>query len=157
MASLQDRYPDDFSHCYGCGRLNAHGHHVTSEWRDGEAVARFTPQPYHMALPGFVYGGLIASIADCHAMATAAGATMAAAGAEPGRDETPRFVTASLHVDFLRPTPLGPELTLRAHAEEVGARKVVVAMSVFANDAECARVRAVAVRAPASMSPSAPG
>lgn len=154
MKPLQDLYPDDFAHCYGCGRLNAHGLHLKSEWRDGKAVARFQPASDHMALPGFVYGGLIASLFDCHAMATAAGATMAAAGAEPGRDPTPRFVTASLHVEFLRPTPLGPELTLRGHAVEVGERKVVVETSIFADDLECARARVVAVRAPATMRPT---
>lgn len=151
MTALQDRYPDDFAHCYGCGRLNARGLHVKSEWRGDECVARFHPQAYHIALPGFVYGGLIASLADCHAMATAAGASMVAAGTQPGRDQTPRFVTASLHVDFLRPTPLGPELVLRAKPVEVGERKVVVEMGIFAGDTETARARVVAVRAPTTM------
>ena len=151
MTALQDLYPDDFAHCYGCGRLNAEGLHVKSEWQNGEAVARFQPSPQHMALPGFVYGGLIASLADCHAMATAAGASMVAAGATPGVDPTPRFVTASLHVEFLRPTPLGPELLLRARPIEVGERKVVVEMHVFAGDADCVSARVVAVRAPSTM------
>ena len=151
MSMLQDLYPDDFSHCYGCGRLNSHGLHVKSEWVDGEAVARFHPAPYHMALPGFVYGGLIASLVDCHAMATAAGASMVAAGATPGRDPTPRFVTASLRVDFLRPTPLGPELLLRASPAEVGERKVIVSVSLTAEGMECARGHVIAVRAPAEM------
>ena len=151
MSMLQDLYPEDFSHCYGCGRLNTHGLHVKSEWVDGEAIARFRPAPYHMALPGFVYGGLIASLVDCHAMATAAGASMVAAGATPGRDPTPRFVTASMRVDFLRPTPLGPELLLRANAVEVGQRKIVVDVSLLAEGAECARANVIAVRAPASM------
>ena len=153
MKPLQDLYPDDFSHCYGCGRLNSHGLHVKSEWSDGECVARFRPTDYQMALPGFVYGGLIASLADCHAMATAAGAAMAAAGATPGQDPTPRFVTASLHVEFLRPTPLGHELVLRARAEEIGERKVVVRLGVSAEGVECASARVVAVRAPKSMIP----
>jgi acyl-coenzyme A thioesterase PaaI-like protein len=151
MNALQDLYPDDFSHCYGCGRLNAHGMHVKSTWHDGEAVARFTPAPHQMALPGFVYGGLIASLADCHAMATAAGASMNAAGLVPGSDPTPRFVTASLHVEFVRPTPLGPELVLRARAVEVGERKVIVELTVSVNATECVRARVVAVRAPATM------
>lgn len=155
MTMLQDLYPEDFSHCYGCGRLNSHGLHVKSEWIDGEAIARFLPAPYHMALPGFVYGGLIASLVDCHAMATAAGASMVAAGATPGRDPTPRFVTASLRVDFLRPTPLGPELFLRASPVEVGERKVIVAVSLMAESMECARGHVTAVRAPASMVGSA--
>ncbi len=151
MKPLQDLYPDDFSHCYGCGRLNADGLHVKSEWHDGEAVARFHPAPHHIAIPGFVYGGLIASLIDCHAMATAAGASMAKAGATPGVDPTPRFVTASLQVDYLRPTPLGPELELRARATEVGERKVVVEVVLRAVDTECARGRVVAVRMPAAM------
>lgn len=151
MASLQDLYPDDFAHCYGCGRLNSDGLHVKSIWQNDECVARFRPEPYHIALPGFVYGGLIASLADCHAMATAAGASMLAMGATPGRDETPRFVTASLQVDFLRPTPLGPELLLRARATEIGERKVIVEMSIAAGETETARARVVAVRAPTTM------
>src|SRR5512135_1257699 len=155
MTALQDLYPDDFAHCYGCGRLNAHGLHVKSVWHDGECVARFHPAAHHIALPGFVYGGLIAELADCHAMATAAGAAMVSSGATPGCDPTPRFVTASLHVDYLKPTPLGPELVLRARAVDVGERKVVVEMSVFAGDSETARARVVAVRAPASMVPAA--
>ena len=104
-----------------------------------------------MALPGFVYGGLIASLVDCHAMATAAGASMVAAGATPGRDPTPRFVTASLQVDFLRPTPLGPELLLRASPVQVGERKILVDVSFMAEGVECARAHVIAVRAPASM------
>lgn len=153
MAMLQDLYPDDFAHCYGCGRLNAHGLHVKTEWVEGEGVAIFQPAPHHIALPGFVYGGLIAALADCHAMATAAGAAMVTAGQVPGRDPTPRFVTASLQVDFLRPTPLGPPLRLRARPVEVKERKVVVEMGVWSGDVECARARVVAVRAPASMVP----
>jgi acyl-coenzyme A thioesterase PaaI-like protein len=151
MTSIQELYPAEFSHCYGCGRLNRDGLHVHTEWIDGEGVARFTPAGHQMALPGFVYGGLIASLADCHAIATAAGASMVAAGAVPGRDETPRFVTGSLHVDFLRPTPLGPELVLRARAVELGERKVVVEGTLAAGDLDCVRTRVVAVRAPASM------
>ncbi len=154
MAALQDSYPEDFSHCYGCGRLNAHGLHVKSVWRDGEAIARFTPQPFHIAMPGFVYGGLIASLIDCHAMATAAGAFMSAAGATPGTDSTPRFVTASLQVDYKRPTPVGTELVLTGRAVEVGERKVIVEVSFLAGGTECARGRVVAVRIPAAMRPS---
>jgi acyl-coenzyme A thioesterase PaaI-like protein len=155
MQPLQDLYPEDYSHCYGCGRLNAEGLHVKSVWHDGACTARFVPRPEHMAMPGFVYGGLIASLIDCHAMATAAGASMVAGGQQPGVDETPRFVTGSLHVDYLRPTPAGVELRLTSRAAEVGARKVIVEASLWAGDAECAKGRVVAVRLPSSMAGSA--
>ncbi len=155
MNALQDLYPDDYAHCYGCGRLNSQGLHVKSEWdREGKvggAVARFTPAEYHLAMPGFVYGGLLASLIDCHAMATAAGASMVAAGLTPGKDPTPRFVTASLQVDFARPTPAGKQLVLRGEPAQVSDRKVVVQVQVSADGVECVRGRVIAVRLPDSM------
>ena len=79
-------------------------------------MARFTPREYHTAIPGYVYGGLIASLIDCHGTGTAAAAAERAAGRELGDGPAPRFVTAALHVDFLRPTPLGPELEVRGRS-----------------------------------------
>jgi acyl-coenzyme A thioesterase PaaI-like protein len=151
MSAIQDRYPDNYAHCYGCGRLNVHGLHVRSEWREGECVTRFNPAEYHLAMPGFVYGGLLASLIDCHAMATAAGASMAAAGKAPGRDESPRFVTASLTVDYVRPTPIGKTLELRAQPAQSSERKVVVTVQVLVDGEECARGRVIAVRLPEQM------
>ena len=151
MRAIQDLYPDDFAHCYGCGRLNPDGLHIRTEWLGDEGVARLRPGPRHLAMPGFVYGGFLASLIDCHAIGTASAAAMLAAGLRPGEDVSPRFVTASLAVDFLRPTPAGVELLARARATEVGERKVVVEVTVSAGEAECARGRVVAVRIPRSM------
>jgi acyl-coenzyme A thioesterase PaaI-like protein len=150
-AAVQDFYPDDFAHCYGCGRLNRDGLHVRTMW-DGEVtVARFTPRAEHVAVPGFVYGGLIASLVDCHAMGTAAAAVERAAGRDIGEAPMPRYVTASLHVDFLRPTPLGPELVLTARATEIGGRKVTLEVQVSAGGLLTARGKVVAVALPQSM------
>jgi acyl-coenzyme A thioesterase PaaI-like protein len=149
--AIQDYYPDDFATCYGCGRLNAHGLHVRSTWEGDETVARFTPRAEHMAMPGFVYGGLVASLVDCHAMGTAAAAAERAAGREIGEAPAPRFVTASLRVEYLKPTPLGLELELRARVTLATGRKAVVAVTVSAGGAITARGEVVAVRIPASM------
>jgi acyl-coenzyme A thioesterase PaaI-like protein len=149
--ALQDRYPDDFAHCYGCGRLNAHGLHVRS-FRDGDdMVARFLPAPHHMAMPGFVYGGLIASLVDCHAMAAAAADAERRAGHETGERAAPRYVTAVLQVEYLRPTPLGPELQLRARVREASERKTRVDVEVSAAGEVTARGEVLAVPLPASM------
>ena len=153
--AFQDAYPDDLSHCYGCGRLNEHGLQLKSRWDGEETVAVFTPRPYHFALPGFVYGGLIASLIDCHGTASAAAATCRAEGRELGSEPPVRFVTAALHVDYLRPTPLGGPLEIRGRIEEIKDRKVVVAETVSAGSQICARGRVVAVRMPASMAPPA--
>jgi acyl-coenzyme A thioesterase PaaI-like protein len=154
-AAVQDHYPDDYSHCYGCGRLNTAGHHVRTQW-DGEAgTCTFTPRPEHMAMPGFVYGGLIASLVDCHAIGTAAAASEHAAGRRIGEVPAPRFVTAALHVAYLKPTPLGPELQLTARPKEVGARKVILDVTVRAGTEVTATGEVVAVRLPDSMKPRA--
>jgi len=149
--AVQDHYPEDFSHCYGCGRFNPDGLHLKTYQDGDETVAHYTPTPSQMALPGYVYGGLIASLIDCHAMGTAAAASERAAGREIGEHPAPRFVTGSLRVDYLKPTPLGPELEIRARAREVGERKVVVEATVSVEGVVTARGEAVAVRMPESM------
>lgn len=150
-AAVQDYYPDDFAHCHGCGRLNPEGLQLKSAWEVEDVVARFQPRPHDIAVPGFVYGGLIASLIDCHSMATAAAAVERAAGRQVGEVPAPRFVTAALRVDYLRPTPLGPELEIRARARELGPRKVVVDSTVHAGGTVTAKGEVVAVPMPESM------
>jgi len=41
-------------------------------------------------------------------------------------DPPRRFVTAALHVDYLRPTPIGVPLEVRGRVEEITERKVVI-------------------------------
>lgn len=151
--AFQDHYPEDVAHCYGCGRLNEAGHQIKSYWDGDETVARFTPEPYHTAIPGYVYGGLIASLIDCHGTGTASAAAYRAAGREMGTDPPLRFVTGSLHVDFLRPTPLGPELEIRGKILEVKEKKVVVEESLSAEGKVCARGKVVAVLMPEGLKP----
>ena len=134
--AVQDTYPDDYAQCYGCGRLNTHGLHVRSVWDGDETVAAFTPQPYHIAVPGFVYGGLIASLIDCHAMGTAALAQYRAEGREPGTEPALRYVTAALNVVYRHPTPLGVALEARGRVLELTPRKVVVEVRVLAPSEE---------------------
>lgn len=102
-------------------------------------------------MPGYVYGGLIASLVDCHGTGTAAAAGHRAQGREMGSEPALRYVTASLHVDYLAPTPMGAELTLRGIIEEVTERKVVVAETVHAGETLVAKGKVVAVLMPAGM------
>ncbi len=146
--AFQDYYPDSFSYCYGCGRLNEHGLQIKSYWDGEEAVATYMPRPYHIAIPGYVYGGLIASLIDCHSTGTAAAAAHRAAGRPMDSEPPLRFLTASLHVDYLKPTPLGPPLELRARAKEVRGRKVVVSTTLSAEGVVCATGEVVAVQVP---------
>jgi acyl-coenzyme A thioesterase PaaI-like protein len=149
--AFQDYYPDDVSHCFGCGRLNEKGHHILSRWDGDEAVCTFQPSPWHTAVPGVVYGGLIASLIDCHSMGTASASWMRERGIEVGDGPAERFVTGSLHVDYLKPTPLGVELEIRARATEIGERKVRVEAEVRAGGEVTARGHAIAIRMPEGM------
>jgi acyl-coenzyme A thioesterase PaaI-like protein len=155
--AFQDYYPDDLSYCYGCGRLNEKGLQLKSFWDGDETVANFTPRPEHMAIPGYVYGGLIASLIDCHGTGSAAAAAYRAAGREMGSEPAFRFVTASLKVQYLRPTPLGVPLEVRGRIEEVKGRKVVISATVSANGQVCASGEVVAIQMPEHMVSSSPG
>lgn len=148
MRAFQDTYPENVAHCYGCGRLNEHGHQIKTYWDGDETVTRFQPHPEHTAIPGFVYGGLIASLIDCHSTGTAAAAAYRAEQREMDSEPPLRFVTGSLHVDFLKPTPLGPVLELRGRVKELKGRKVVVESEVWVDGAMSARGEVVAVQMP---------
>ena len=153
MKAFQDYYPDSVSHCYGCGRLNEQGLQIKSYWDGEESICTFTPWPQHIAIPGFIYGGLIASLIDCHSTGTAAAAAYRAEGREMGTLPPRRFLTASLHVDYLKPTPAGVPLTVRGKIEEVKGRKVVVSSTLTADGVVCARGRVVAVQVPEDLMP----
>ena len=148
--AFQDYYPDHTSYCYGCGRLNEYGLQIKSYWDGDESVCRFDPRPYHTAIPGYVYGGLIASLIDCHGTGTAAAAAYRAEGREMDTEPSLRFVTASLQVTFLRPTPIDATLEVRGTVKEIKGRKVVVAATLSANGEVCARGEVVAVQMPES-------
>ena len=143
--AVQDFYPEDAAHCFGCGRLNPAGHRFRTRASAERTVTEFEPDASHTALPGAVYGGLIASLLDCHSTGSAAIFALAREGEAIGSGESPRFVTRHLAVDFLAPTPMGP---LRAVGRLVEAteRKVIVESDLWAGGTVTARSRAVLIR-----------
>jgi acyl-coenzyme A thioesterase PaaI-like protein len=151
--AFQDYYPDNLSYCYGCGRLNEHGLQIKSYWEGEQSVCVYQPKPYHIAIPGYVYGGLIASLIDCHSTGTAAAAMYRAAGRPMDSEPAFRFVTASLHVDYVKPTPLGVPLVVRGRVMEIKGRKVVIEVDLSANGVVCARGQVVTVQMPENLSP----
>ncbi len=133
---IQATYPDNYAVCYGCGRLNEHGLQIKSFWDAANpdiAICHFQPKRYHTAVPGFAYGGLLASLIDCHATGTAAAAMYRAAGRAPGTEPAFRFVTGTLNVRYEAPTPIDTLLELRATVREIKGRKVIVDVELFAH------------------------
>ncbi len=149
--AFQDYYPDSLAHCYGCGRLNKDGHRIKSFWDGEESVCHFMPKQDHIAIPGYVYGGLLASLIDCHGTGTAAAAAYRAESRAMDSNPPLRFLTASLHVDYLKPTPLGIPLEIRGRVKEVKGRKVVIEEWIVANGVTTVRGEVIAVQVPEKM------
>lgn len=152
--AFQDYYPDDLSHCYGCGRLNEHGLQIKSYWDGEESVCIYQPDRRYMSIPGMVYGGLIASLIDCHSTGTAAAAKYRAENR--GMDTLPpiRFLTGSLHINFLLPTPLNSPLEIRGKVKLIKGRKVIIESKLIANNQVCATGEVVAIQVPENLMPA---
>lgn len=149
LKAIQDYYPDPFAWCYGCGRLNEKGLHIRTGWDGEKTITHFTPRPEHIAVPGFTYGGLIASLIDCHSTGSASLAFYRVRGFEPGDEApVPRCVTASLKVDFLKPTPLGVPLVVRGTVQLLSERKARVLSELYAGDELTVKGEVVAVLMP---------
>lgn len=141
--SFQDQYPEQFSHCFGCGRNNPAGHQIKSYWDGDRTIARFTPgRQYTGGVPEHAYGGLVASLMDCHGAATA----FAHARRDSDAHEDIRYVTASLTVDFRRPTPIGVELEITGRLKARDGRKSWIDLALSANGIECATATMLAIR-----------
>ena len=151
IKAIQDEYPDDFAWCYGCGRLNQDGYHFRTGWLGEKTITLYTPKPEHTAIPRFVYGGLLASLIDCHGTGSASLALYRKNGYEIGDSaEPPRFVTGSLHVDFKKPTPQGEVLKAIGTVEEIHPKKWRVKTEVYASDIIVATGEVVAVVMPST-------
>lgn len=148
IKGIQDYYPDHFAHCYGCGRLNEHGMQLKTNWDGDETLTIFVPLSHHTAIPGFVYGGLLASLIDCHGTGSAALALARDRGVELAGFNAPRCVTAALSVSYKKATPLGPELQIRGVIKEIKGRKVIVEAQVIVNGEVCVTGEVVAVEVP---------
>jgi|Deesub1362A_J573_1020465.scaffolds.fasta_scaffold02425_3 acyl-coenzyme A thioesterase PaaI-like protein len=143
---VQEYYPPRLRVCFGCGPDHPRGLHIQTLWQDGEGVCRFRPAPDCHGYPGMAYGGLIACLIDCHSVGTATAATYEAEGRTPGSSPPVLYVTGTLKVRYLRPTPLDTELILRARCREISGRKATVECSVWAGEVECARGEVVCLR-----------
>jgi acyl-coenzyme A thioesterase PaaI-like protein len=149
VAAIQDQITDNY--CFGCGADNPNGLQLKSEWDGDGATAAWTPDPVHAAGPRHLLnGGIIATVLDCHGVCTAVADAYHRAGREVGTDPEIWFVTASITVEYLRPTPLGEPLVLRSSIAERDDRRTTVTCVLEADGKERARARVDAVQVPAA-------
>jgi acyl-coenzyme A thioesterase PaaI-like protein len=134
-------------HCFGCGALNAHGLRIKSRWDGEDLLCSWKPEAYHIGHPGYVYGGTIASVVDCHCIWTAMAHYCREINHSLDNGPPPfAYVTASLTINFLKPVPIEGEMELRARPVEKGKRKMAIACRVLHGGMECAIGEVVAVR-----------
>jgi len=146
--AIQDYYEERFAHCFGCGRLNKKGHQFKTFWEGDETITRYTPDPHHTSLPGFIYGGLVASMIDCHGTGSAALAFARENNIKLEGFNAPRFVTGALNVSYKKPTPMGSELEVRGKIREIKGRKVVIDAELTADGNICATGEIISLLVP---------
>jgi len=148
--AFQDQFGIE-NRCYGCGPENPEGLQIKSYWGGDEAVCIYQPRPAFLAGPRHVLnGGVIATLIDCHSICTAIAALYKAEGRPIGSDPVIWCVTASMQIDYLRPTPIAAPVSLRARVESMEGKRTTVACSLGSGGIETARGRVVAVRVPLS-------
>lgn len=147
--AIQEAYGERFQNCWGCGPKNEAGLHLHSyPSEDGEAcICHYKPEAqYTGGVPANLFGGMIAMVFDCHGTASAAWFNHRAKGLDLREDTViGRYITARLEVDFKKPVPMDETITVVAHPEEMGERKVIVNMTMEAGGQVRAQARMVAV------------
>jgi acyl-coenzyme A thioesterase PaaI-like protein len=136
--------------------LNDQGWQIKSYWDGEETVCDFQPGPEHTAFGDYVYGGLVASLIDWHSTGSASAAAYKAEDRDLGTEPRLRFVTAALHVEYLKPTPLAGPLHLRSTFKEVKERKVIVLTELSEGGKVCVTGEVVCVRMPEHLVPESP-
>ena len=144
--AFQDRMPGN--HCFGCGAGNEGGLRIKSFWSgEQESVCRFQPEPHQAAGPrGYLNGGIIATVIDCHAVCTAIADGYRREGRAMDEGELIWYVTGSLQVDYRRPTPIDRQVEVRARIVETVGRKTWVECELRSHGEICAEGRVLAVR-----------
>lgn len=147
--AIQDRYGERFQHCWGCGPKNDLGLHLkTYPSIDGKScISRIKLEnAYTGGVPSNVFGGMIATIFDCHGTASAAWFAYHQKGLELTESTViGRFITARLEIDYLSPSPIEDEIVVTSTLEELGERKAIIVMEMTVATKVRAKAKMVAV------------
>jgi acyl-coenzyme A thioesterase PaaI-like protein len=137
----------DMNRCWGCGSGNEHGLHLKSFWDGDESISVFLPSRDHKAGPDdYLNGGIIATIIDCHSICTAIADAYRGEKRELNSEPFIWYVTASMKLDYHKPTPIARSVTLRAGVVKREGKKTLVSCGLYSDDVECARGEVLAVR-----------
>jgi acyl-coenzyme A thioesterase PaaI-like protein len=143
--SLQEQ--NQIDECFGCGTKNNTGLGIQSYWDGKESTCVWQAAPHHCgATADRVYGGIIASLIDCHSVNTATDEAYRSENRQPGSEPILRYVTASLDVSFRRPAPINRPLEIKAKVVKMEGRKIWVDSTLSCEGKLCAQGKVLAVR-----------
>jgi uncharacterized protein (TIGR00369 family) len=124
------------NYCFGCGPANPQGLHLafatdTTDREHPTAVAHFQLDRLHEGPPGYVHGGIIATLLD-------------EAMSKINRPLDVLAVTRHMEIDYLRPVPLYQPLTVTSrHLRREGRKLFHQAEILDANGMALARSKGV--------------
>ena len=94
-------------YCHGCGPDNESGLRIKSYWAGDDAVATWRAEPHHCGgTRENLNGGIIAALIDCHSLNLAIAHAYRREGRAIGSAPRIGYVTADLHVSYLKPVPI---------------------------------------------------
>jgi len=141
---VQDYMPDNV--CFGCGTQNPDGLHIKSFIDGDECVCVWESQSRYHGWETVINGGILATLIDCHSMATALSAAYDAEGRPWGSEPVYRYATGTITVRYLKPTSNEQPITLRARVVSMTGRKSQVHCDVFVENEKTAEADIVAIR-----------
>jgi len=144
-AYLQDYMGENV--CFGCGTHNHDGLQIKSFWKEDVCICDWTSQEKYNGWQNLLNGGILATLIDCHTMATA---TAHAYKIENDRhwesEPVYRYATGTLTVKYLKPTPNNAPIQLRAAVQEVKGKKTTVHCEVWCDGVQTAEATVIAIR-----------
>jgi uncharacterized protein (TIGR00369 family) len=108
--------PNPANICFGCGGANARGMQLTFEQDDNTRRIRGTFQlgAEYQGGPGFIHGGIIATVLD-------------EVMGKVNRFRGVRAVTAELNVEYLKPVLVDTDLVVEGYEVEKSGRNLILA------------------------------
>lgn len=139
--SIQERLYPTLT-CYGCGPANPDGLHLQSYLDEqGTVVASFLPWPQHDNGLGYLNGGIVSTLLDCHSAAVALTEADRRGWRALDGAALP-YVTAGLDVRYLRPSPLREPAELRGEVVTAGEDEIVADVALWWQGKPRAQARA---------------
>ncbi len=130
--------------CFGCGTANPHGLQIRSFWQDETATCIWQPEQKHQGWTNLTCGGVIATLVDCHCIATAMATAIRNENREMDSEPKYLFATGSINLTFLKPSPIDQTLELRAHVTQIKyEKKYTVACEVYAGKEKTAHAQVI--------------